>query len=264
MKRLLITGAAGALGRMARVRLAHLADTVRLSDIIAPAPAGANEEVVVCDLADQDAVMALVEGCDGIVHLGGISVEDTFGKILAANIIGVHNLYEAARAHGMPRILMATSNHAIGFHPQTRKLTAHDPVRPDGWYGISKCFAETVATMYHDKFGQQTALLRIGSCLPAPTDRRQLSTWLSHDDFVSLIERIFAVPRLGCPVIFGASANDASWWDNSASDYLGWKPKDNAADWREALEAADPHPNPDAEEAIYQGGKFTRDPIFKD
>jgi uronate dehydrogenase len=264
MKRLLITGAAGQLGRMARARLAHLADMIRLSDIAPMDPAGPHEEVVPCDLADARAVMALVEGCGGIVHLGGVSVERSFDQILPANIIGVHNLYEAARAHGMPRILMASSNHAIGFHRQDRTLDAAAAMRPDGWYGISKCFAENVASMYHDKFGQQSALVRIGSCLPAPAERRHLSTWLSHDDFVSLTERVFKAPRLGCPVIYGASANDASWWDNGAAAYLGWRPKDNAAAWRDALEAAVPDPDPAAPEAVYQGGVFTANPILKD
>jgi uronate dehydrogenase len=264
MKRLLITGAAGGLGRMARIRLAHMADVIRLSDIVECGPAGANEEVMTCDLADQDAVTALVDGCDGIVHFGGVSTEDAFGKILAANIVGVHNLYEAARAHGMPRILMASSNHAIGFYRQDEVIDAHAPQKPDGWYGISKCFAESVASMYFNKFGQETALLRIGSCFEAPSDRRPLATWLSFDDFVSLTERVFTAPRLGCPVIFGASANDARWWDNRHADYLGWRPKDNAAAFAATLEAASPRPAPDAPEAVYQGGKFTADPIFKD
>lgn len=263
MKRLLITGAAGGLGRVMRTRLAHMADIIRLSDIVDCGPAGPGEEVVTCDLADAGAVDALVDGCDGIVHFGGVSVEDRFDKICASNIVGVHNLYEAARAHGMPRILMASSNHAIGFYRQDEKIDAHAPQKPDGWYGISKCFAESVASMYFNKFGQETALLRIGTCLPAPTDRRQLSTWLSHDDFVALAQRVFTAPRLGCPVIFGASDNDASWWDNRHSDYLGWRPKDNAAAFADAMEAASPRPAPTAPEAVYQGGKFTTDPVFK-
>jgi uronate dehydrogenase len=159
---------------------------------------------------------------------------------------------------------MASSNHAIGFYRQDETIDAGAPQKPDGWYGISKCFAENVASMYFNKFGQETALFRIGSCFTAPSDRRQLATWLSYDDFVSFVERVFIVPRLGCPVVFGASANDASWWDNRLSDHLGWRPKDNAAAWNDAMEAAAPRPAPDAPEAVYQGGKFTKDPIFKD
>ena len=114
MKRLLITGAAGQLGRVMRARLAPLADTIRLADLTPLDAPGLNEECVTCDLADAAAVHDMVAGCDGIVHLGGVSVERPFDQILGGNILGLYNLYEAARAHGQPRIIFASSNHTIG------------------------------------------------------------------------------------------------------------------------------------------------------
>ncbi len=263
MERLLITGAAGNVGRMARERLSHLANVIRLSDISEMEPAKANEEVIQCDLSDAAAVDALVEGCDGILHLGGVSVERSYDLIEAANIRGVHNLYEAARAHGMPRIVFASSNHTIGFYPQSERLNADVPTRPDGWYGVSKVFGEEVAKMYHAKFGQETARLRIGSCFEKPVDRRMMATWFSYDDFCSLMERIFNVPKLGCPVIWGASANSCGWWDNSHINWLGWAPKDNSEIFREEIEKLPQRPS-DAPDVLWQGGKFTSDPIFKD
>lgn len=263
MERLLITGAAGGLGQMLRGRLSHLAPILRLADIAAAADPAPNEEIVQCDLADEEAVFRMVEGCDGIVHLGGISVERSFELIEAANLRGVYHLYEAARAHGLPRIIFASSNHTIGFYPQDQRLHADDPVRPDGLYGVSKVFGEAMARMYYEKFGQETAIVRIGSCTPAPRDWRMLSTWFSHDDFVSLIETVFRVPRLGCPIVWGASANDAGWWDNSASGYLGWVPRDNAAAYRALIETQVPRPSADAPVARYQGGTFTADPIHR-
>ncbi len=264
MKRLLITGAAGSLGKMARKRLVHLADALRLSDIVAMDPAGKNEEVVVCDLGDPAAVDALVAGCDGIVHLGGVSVEDKFSKILNANIQGIFNLYEAARRHGLPRIVMASSNHTIGFHRQDVMLDAASAQKPDGLYGVSKCFGEDMASLYFNKFGQETAIVRIGSCIPEPINHRMLATWLSYDDFVSLIECVFRAPKLGLPIIYGVSANDTCWWDNSAVDYLGWKPKDNAAAFKAKLDATVARPDPDSALAVYQGGQFIDDPIFEE
>jgi uronate dehydrogenase len=263
MNRLLITGAAGNLGRLARERLGHMADVLRLSDIADLGSAGPREEVVPCDLADRGAVLDLVAGCDGIVHLGGISVEDTFDRIAATNIAGMYNLYEAARAAGMPRILFASSNHTIGYYRQDEPLDASATMRPDGLYGVSKCFGEALALMYHDKFGQETARVRIGSCFPEPRDHRMLATWLSPDDFISLIECVFRVPRLGCPVIWGVSDNDRCWWDNTAARFIGWRPKDNAEAFRPVLDARLPLPPADAPEAVYQGGKFTADGIHE-
>ncbi|MBB3713564.1 uronate dehydrogenase [Limimaricola variabilis] len=261
MKRLLITGAGGGLGRMLRARLGHMAETLRLSDIAAMEPAGPDEEVVTCDLADAEAVHELVADCDGVVHLGGVSVEREYELIEAANLRGVYNLYEAARAHGRPRIVFASSNHVVGYHPQTARLDAGCSLRPDSLYGVSKAYGEAMASLYHDKFGQETAIVRIGSCTPEPVDWRMLSTWFSHDDFVSLIEAVFRAPHLGCPVVWGASANDAGWWDNAAAGYLGWQPRDNAAAHAARIHRDVPRPGPRAAVVRFQGGAFTDEPI---
>lgn len=264
LERLLITGAAGGLGTLCRARLSHLAETLRLSDIADLGEAAPHEELVQCDLGDKDAVEALVAGCDGIVHLGGRSVEDTWQSIRNANIDGVFNLYEAARKCGRPRIVFASSNHTIGFYRQTDYIDHRAPARPDGLYGVSKVFGEAIASMYHDKFGIETASIRIGSCFPEPLNHRMLSTWMSADDFIALIERIFLAPVLGCPVIYGVSANSGTWWDNSAVSYLGWRPKDNAEVYRAKIDAAIQPPAADAPEAVYQGGTAVTDDIHED
>lgn len=263
MKRLLITGAAGGLGRVMRQRLAHIAPTLRLADIAPIDDARPNEEVMQCDLADAAAVDAMVAGCDGIVHLGGISVETPFEPILQANILGLYNLYEAARAYGLPRIVFASSNHTVGFYRQTDRLGPECTFRPDSLYGVSKVFGEALARMYFEKFGQESALVRIGSCTALPENHRMLGSWFSQGDFAALIEAVFRAPHLGCPVIWGASANTQGWWDNSHLDWLGWQARDNAEDHRAEIDARVPLPAPDAPVMVYQGGVFTQYPIYK-
>lgn len=264
LKKLLITGANGNLGKVCRARLGHLAETLRISARDGLGAAGPNEEIVYCDLGDKAAVEALVEGCDGIVHMGGQSVEAPWEVIRNANLDGIFNLYEGARKSSVtPRIIFASSNHAIGFHKQTERLDAASVTRPDGLYGVSKVFGEAMASMYHDKFGIETASIRIGSCFPEPMNHRMLATWMSFDDFVRLIERIFTVPRLGCPIIYGASDNDMSWWDNHAVAYLGWRPEDNAEVFRAKLDAEMAAPGPDDPTAVYQGGTFCTDGIHE-
>jgi len=265
LNKLLITGANGGLGSVCRDRLGHLAKTLRLGARKGLGAARANEEITYCDLADKDAVAAMVEGCDGIVHMGGQSVEAKWETIRSANIDGMVNLYEAARkASVTPRIVFASSNHAIGFHKQTTRLDANSVTRPDGLYGVSKVFGEALASMYHDKFGIETACIRIGSSFPEPKNHRMLSTWMSYDDFVQLIERVFIVPRLGCPIIYGASANAATWWDNREVAYLGWQPRDNAETFRAKVDAAMDPPPADDVNAIYQGGGFCAEKIHED
>src|SRR5688572_4537783 len=109
--RLLLTGAAGGLGRVLRPRLRPRCALLRLSDVAAMEPPGPGEEVVEARLEDRVAVHALLAGIDAVVHLGGISTEQPFDAILQANIVGAYHLYEAARQQGVQRIVFASSNH---------------------------------------------------------------------------------------------------------------------------------------------------------
>ena len=260
MKKLLITGAAGGLGQLLLEPLDQLADSLRLTDIVDASDRAQGHEFIRGDLADAAFVDAAVAGCDGILHLGGISVEDQFEKILSANIAGLNNLYAAAQRHGQPRIIFASSNHTIGFHPSGATLDVRSPTRPDSFYGVSKCFGESLASMYFEKTGQQTASVRIGSCVTKPLDIRMLSTWLSPRDFIALIARIFAVDNLGCPIIYGASANGQGWWDNSHVDWLGWHPQDDGEAFRSEIEART-NAADRAELLIHQGGRFVTAPL---
>ncbi len=263
VKKLLVTGAAGGIGRTIRTMLEPVAETLRLSDRAGLGEAAAHEEIIYCELTDKDAVEALVAGCDGIVHLGGQSVEADWQTVRDSNIEGLYNLYEAARIHQVKRILFASSNHVIGYYPQSQLLDAQTPPRPDGLYGVSKAFGEALASLYHDKFGIETAIVRIGSCFPEPVDHRMLATWLHAEDFVSLIECMFEASRLGCPIIYGVSDNDVVWWDNRQVAYLGWKPKHSSAIFKQILDEKMERPHKDAAVSVYQGGVFTEHPIMQ-
>ncbi|MBU1357464.1 MAG: NAD(P)-dependent oxidoreductase [Gammaproteobacteria bacterium] len=255
--RLLLTGAAGGLGKVLRERLRPLARVLRVSDIAELAPAAdASEEVVRCDLADKAAVDALVAGCDAVVHLGGVSIERPFEEVLEANIKGAFHLYEAARRHGLKRVVFASSNHVSGFYKQTEPIDAHALRRPDGYYGLSKSFGEDVAQFYFDRWGIETVSIRIGSSFPEPLNRRMLSTWLSYRDLTTLIEKSLFTPSVGHLVVYGVSANRDVWWDNRAAERLGFVAQDSSEAFRAKVEAQPPVA-PDDPNAIYQGGAFT-------
>lgn len=201
--RLLLTGAAGGLGKVLRERLKPFARHIRLSDIANMAPAiDESEEVMPCDLSDKQAVHQLVEGVDAILHFGGVSVERPFEEILGANISGVFHIYEAARKHGVKRVIFASSNHVIGFYKQDETIDALSPRRPDGYYGLSKSYGEDVASFYFDRYGIETVSIRIGSSFPEPQNRRMMSTWLSFDDLTQLIECSLYTPKVGHTVVY--------------------------------------------------------------
>ena len=144
-KRILMTGAAGGLGKVLRDRIKPWAEIVRLSDIADMGEARPGEELVQCDLSDKAAVMKLMEGVDAVLHFGGISTEAPFEAIMQANILGVANLYEAAYKQGVKRLMFASSNHAIGYYKTTDMLDANMPTRPDSMYGISNVFGEQIS-----------------------------------------------------------------------------------------------------------------------
>jgi uronate dehydrogenase len=261
-KRLLLTGAAGALGRQLRPRLKAYCDVLRLSDIADLGSPGAGEELRPAALEDKAAVHALLEGVDAVVHLGGVSIEKPFDVILPANIVGVFNLYEAARLHGTKRIVFASSNHVTGFYRQDETISPRDPARPDGYYGLSKAFGEDLSRFYFDRYGIETVCLRIGSAFPEPKDRRMLATWLSYDDLERLVVASLAAPAVGHTVIFGMSDNRLTWWDNSSARHVGYRPEDSSEPFRAAVEARQPSIDLTDPAAVHQGGGFVKQGPF--
>lgn len=257
-EKLLLTGAAGGLGLALRGRLKANCKILRVSDIQSLAAPSEGEEVVRADLADAIAVSRMVQGVDAIVHLGGISVEGPFGPILQANILGLYNMYEAARIHGVKRIVFASSNHVTGFYRQDQTITSDDPARPDSLYGLSKAFGEDLSRLYFDRYGIETACIRIGSSFSEPKDRRMLATWLSFDDLHRLITACLTTPVLGHSIVFGMSENAVTWWDNSRAKHIGYIPQDSSDVFREAVYARTPAPDLTDPAAIYQGGGFVK------
>ena len=256
--RLLLTGAAGGLGRELRRRLKPHCDTLRLSDLADLGAAAAGEELVHARLEDADAVLALLAGVDVVVHLGGVSTEQPWAPILQANIIGVYNLYEAARKQGVKRVVFASSNHVTGFYRQDEVIDAHDPVRPDGLYGVSKAFGENLSRFYFDRYGIETVCVRIGSSFPEPRDRRMLATWLSYDDLERLVVACLTAPLAGHTVLFGMSDNTTTWWDNRHAAHIGYRPQDSSEPFRAAAQARQPQLDTTDPVVIYQGGGFVR------
>jgi uronate dehydrogenase len=261
--RLLLTGAAGGLGRELRPRLRRLARVLRLSDVAAMMPAEAGEEVMTAALQDAAAVDRIVAGSEAIVHLGGISTEGPFAPILEANIVGVWHLYEAARRHGVKRVVFASSNHVTGFYRQDEVISASDPMRPDGHYGLSKAFGENVARFYFDRYGIESVCLRIGSSFPEPKDRRMLATWLSYDDLERLVVASLTTPVVGCTVVYGVSDNTTTWWDNTSASHLGFRPQDSSERFRAAAEARQPVLDRTDPATRFQGGAFVKQGPFE-
>jgi uronate dehydrogenase len=256
--RLLLTGAGGNLGKVLRPRLKAYCDVLRVSHRRELEPATAGEEVQFASLEDKDQMMALLDGVNAVVHMGGVSTEQPWEPILAGNIVGMVNLYEAARLQGVPRIVFASSNHVTGFYRQDEVVNTRMPPKPDGFYGLSKAFGEDLAQLYWDRWGIETVSLRIGSSFTEPKDRRMLATYLSYDDLERLVVAALTAPIVGHSIIYGMSDNQTTWWDNTHAKHIGYRPLDSSDVFRPAVEARQQTIDQKDPAAIYQGGAFVK------
>jgi uronate dehydrogenase len=243
----LLTGAAGRVGAALAERLPGLGWPVLAFDRV-PVPGGIVGDIT--SAGDLDA--ALADRPSAIVHLAGIPTEAPWPVIRDANIDGLVQVYEAARRHGVHRVVYASSNHATGFTPNEAELRADTPPRPDTFYGVSKAFGEALGRYYVDRYGMQVACLRIGTCAAEPPDRRALSTWLSFDDCARLVDACLRAESLTFAVAWGVSANTRRTWSLAAGHALGYEPHDDAESFADRL--ADEPPDPGDR---YVGGRFT-------
>jgi uronate dehydrogenase len=236
MKRVLITGAAGKVGRFLRTGLRGHYPVLRLLDVAPQEAAEPGEEVITLDLNDRAATEAAMTDVDGVIHLAAISREVGFEDILAANIRATYSVFEAARRAGVRRVVFASSHHVTGFYPRDETVGPDDPVRPDSLYGVSKVFGEALGRLYAEKHGLQVVCIRIGSFAERPKRPRHLSIWLSPRDCLQLVRCCLDAPAVGFTVVYGVSANTRSWWNDDAAARLGYDPQDNAEEFAEQIE----------------------------
>ena len=249
---ILVTGAGGKVARAVRPHLSTLCGELRLTDIVPLDAAAANETVHVADLADASALPALVSGVDAVVHFAGYPREATWSVLLDANLRTVINLWEAAVAAGVQRIVYASSNHAVGYYARTEHIDHRALPRPDSRYGVTKVFMEALASLHADKHGLRSMGVRIGYCGVEPVEARMLSHWVHPEDLAQLIEVGLTAEYLH-EIVYGVSANSATWYDNSRAVALGYRPRHSADRFAAAL-ASVSSDNPVSER--YQGGSF--------
>lgn len=247
-----LTGAAGRIGRAIRPHLLPLCSELRLLDAAPVQAEDPRETAHQLDLADRAALQRALEGCDAVVHFAGYPREAGWDTLLAANVVGVANLWEAAHAAGVQRIVYASSNHAVGLYPRSQTIDGTASPLPDSRYGVSKVFMEALAAMYAIKHGVRGFGLRIGHCSAAPADARALSHWIHPEDLAQLVQVGLTADYVH-EIVYGASDNKRSWWDNRRAQELGYQPRHSADPHATALENLQ---SGDAVAEHFQGGSF--------
>lgn len=258
---IVITGAAGRIGRVLAAGLARPGRTLRLLDVVPPPTVPPGSEASVVDVSDLAATIEALRGADAVVHMAGIPDEAPFPEVLAGNVTTTWSVLEAARVNGVRRVVLASSNHAAGMYPRTHRTSPDDPVRPDGFYGVTKVATEALGRLYVEKHGLQVACLRIGSFEERPRNDRHLATWLSHGDTVRLCEAALTAPGLTYRTVYGTSRNTRRFWSDEGWAELGYQPVDNGEQFvgtvpppPTELRAADLLQGGDMVEVDYAGG----------
>lgn len=240
MERILITGAAGALAQLVVPRLRQLDRHLRLLDI-APLSHWADHddaELVNASILDGPAMLSACRGMSALVHLAGGTLDGDWSTVRHVNIDGTQSVLDAARRAGVRRVVLASSNHVVGFHPRASEPAPDNlPPRPDTYYGVSKAALEALGSLYHDRYGMDVICLRIGSCTERPRNRRALSTWLSPDDCARLINAALSAPDPGFRIVWGVSANHRQAFSLREAARIGYEPQDDAERWAADLQA---------------------------
>ena len=255
---IVITGAAGRIGAMLRARLAAPGRVLRLLDVV-PLTAGPGEETLAASVTDMAAMTAACGGADAVIHLGGIPREAAWERVLDVNINGTYTVLEAARRAGVQRVIVASSNHAVGFAPlDAGPVPDYTFPAPDTFYGVSKAAGEALGALYSRRHGMDVICVRILSCFDRPQNTRMLATWLSPDDAGRLFDACLTVPSPGYRVIFGVSANTRGGLVSlTEARALGYEPRDDAEKFAAEILAEHGEVAPDDPAVRFLGGDFT-------
>jgi uronate dehydrogenase len=252
---MVLTGGGGRVGRALREALAGKIAAVRIVDVADPGPLDKHETWCNADICNLSALTASFEDADAVVHLAGYPNERPIEDILRVNVLGTHNVYEAAKRAGIGRVVFGSSNHVVGFYPRHLRVGTDDPLRPDSLYALSKCWSELEAGIYYQKAGIRSLVIRIGNASKQPTDARSLAIWISPRDLAQLVLIGLEHPDIECTTVFGASESDAGWWDNSVATALGYRPRDRIADFAAPAFEDKPSALPHVAD-FFQGGRF--------
>jgi len=201
------------------------------------------------NLDDFDSVLKAFKGQDTIVHLAADrSMTAEWDTVLPYNIVGLYNVFEAAKTCGVKRVVFGSSQHSVGGNYNDepyksiissdfskvkrpyKRIDETTAIRPSGFYGVSKAFGEALGSIYNEYYGVPSIHLRIGYTSSNDNPGRGMSLWLSHRDAAQIHMKAVEAPEsLRYGVYFAMSDN---YWNifsvEKAKKELGYAPQDDS------------------------------------
>ncbi|MFN2449581.1 MAG: NAD-dependent epimerase/dehydratase family protein [Candidatus Baltobacteraceae bacterium] len=249
----LITGAAGNVFGLVGDRLRDALGPLWLTDAVPFKIPKGEDRFIRADLRSVDAARKTMRGARAVVHLGGISKENSFDRLLEHNMRATYSVLEAARLEGVRRVVLAGTGHVTGFYPRAIAIDESAPVRPDSFYAVSKVFAEALGRHYADKYGLEVVCLRIGHVAAHPQYDIDRAIWISPRDLAQLLLAALEHEPVSYTCVYGISNNSAAFWSLDRARSLGYEPLDSVDD---IPFRAEPPADPDGVEAKCQGESF--------
>ena len=188
-------------------------------------------------------------GVDTVLHLAADPKPlATWESVQELNIDLSLNVIRAAQAHGVKRLVFASSNWVLGGYRFTDEhLSSSTPPRPTNPYGASKLFLERVGIEQAEHTGMSFLSLRIGYCQPQENrpgphmafGRWGQEMWLSDEDWCQAVECACLNSFNGAAIVNIMSLNTGMRWDLSeAQAAIGYSPVSQSDPRQNALGAA--------------------------
>lgn len=178
MKRVLVTGSTGRIGRAAAAELQRRGYSVRGFDLSATPDL---DDMIVGTLTDRESVDRATANCDTVIHLAATPDDDDFhSQLLPNNIVGVYNILESAQAAGVKRLILASTGQVVWYERDRNSGVIRTDTQPTPkyWYAACKCFLEGAGRAFAEKFGMSVLAVRLGWC---PRSREQVEEIASLD-----------------------------------------------------------------------------------
>jgi len=211
--------------------------------------------VIIADINDYDSLLNTFRDAYAVIHLAAnASARASWNDVFVPNISGTQTVFDAAYNAGLKKVIFASSNHVTGLYEQDepyRNIVAGQyegitpsgipqidhtmPIRPDGYYGVSKAFGEALGRYYSERFDMQVICIRIGTVSKdnRPRSVREYATLFMHRDLVTLVDKCLMEQNIKFEIFYGVSSNKWKFWDTAhISDCLGWTPEENAESFR--------------------------------